>query len=157
MKCMSLTGRVEYFYARNGAWQVSQGDAEIFYFRNGQKEMHLGRGVKQVVYPDGTCFKIQDGTQTIANVSEISNFLKESTPSIYLGTWSIYLICSLEDWGAAPCSSCCLTHDWLPQRSCKSSSAYFMNWLEGCRPSLHARRNLGMLVFACLLSLCCRT
>ena len=84
-KLLPFAGRIEYFYARNGAWQVSRGDSETYYFRNGQKEMHLGTGLKQVVYPDGTCYIIQDGVETLADIAVISAALKESIPSIFLG------------------------------------------------------------------------
>ena len=47
--------------------------------------MHLGRGTKQVVYPDGTCYKIQDGIEIVADISAISAALKEDTPCIFLG------------------------------------------------------------------------
>ena len=79
-----MAGRVEYFYARNGAWQVTQGEMEIYYFRNGQKEIHLGGGVKEVVYPDGSCYQIQDGKEAVASLRDISDALRKDAPSIYV-------------------------------------------------------------------------
>lgn len=56
---MSCAGKVEYFYAKNGAWQVTDKADEIYYFANGQRELHYGDGTKAILYPNGR-FTVSD-------------------------------------------------------------------------------------------------
>lgn len=50
-----IAGTVEYFYKKVGAWQKSSHGKEIFYFANGQREVHHLDESKEILYNDGRC------------------------------------------------------------------------------------------------------
>lgn len=85
MWSVSMAGKTEYFYARNGSWQVSTGQEDLFYFQNGQKELHNGDGTREVVYPDGTCFKIMMGSEDIIALQSLSKAIAQHMPTICVG------------------------------------------------------------------------
>ena len=52
-------GRVDYYYAEVATWQSSyRGGLEVFHFPTGQREGHHADGVKEIVFPDGTCRRV---------------------------------------------------------------------------------------------------
>lgn len=78
-------GTVEYFYALNGAWQVSQAEAEVYHFQNGQKEVHLKEDIKEIIYPNGSFYRSLNGIEGVLPLEEASQALKGNTPVVYLG------------------------------------------------------------------------
>ena len=85
MQVNPLVGKTDYYYARNGAWQVSLGDRDLFYFKTGQRELHRRGGYREVAYTDGTCFKIHNGSEEPIAIEMLSMAIEENIPCIYLG------------------------------------------------------------------------
>ena len=59
-----IAGTVEYYYKKVCAWQKSSQGKEIFYFANGQREVHHLDGTKEILYSDGRyCVSNADGEE----------------------------------------------------------------------------------------------
>lgn len=50
---------------------------------NGQREVHFEGGLREVVYPDSTCFKIFKGCENRLDVNNVSPELKQPPPVVY--------------------------------------------------------------------------
>ena len=61
------------------------GANEIFYFRNGQKELHFHGGRREVACPDGTCYAMHNGSESFLPLNEVPDALMQAVPSLYLG------------------------------------------------------------------------
>ena len=73
-------GSVEYYYSQVEAWQISRQGEEIFFFKNGQKEIHRPNGTKDILAPDGR-FTVTDATDVISiSDGEIPKVLLQDCP-----------------------------------------------------------------------------
>jgi len=80
-----FAGRVEYFYQKVEAWQVSEPGVEVFHFQNGQREAHHGNGSREVIYPDGSCSRVVGGEEQSVAFQALSVAVKQPVPSIIQG------------------------------------------------------------------------
>jgi hypothetical protein len=78
----SFSGKVEYYYKKVEAWQVSEPGVDVFFFQNGQREAHHGDGSREIIYPDGTCSRIMEGAEHSVPFENLSEAVKQTVPCI---------------------------------------------------------------------------
>ena len=81
---LACAGRIEYFYAKVAAWQISNDDGtEVFLFPDGHRQAHHPDGSKELAYPNGS-FSLTDASGHAAKIQSLSAAIQQQEPVLLI-------------------------------------------------------------------------